>query len=292
MNRIFISHSHKDEEWKDRLMTHLGVLEKQGLLSAWDDQQIKPGDTKSDEIEKALDTADAAILLITANFLTSDFILGEEIPRMLGQRQRQGMRIFPLIVKSCAWTKVEWLKKIQARPKDGRALSGGTEYETDANLAELAVEIDNLPKPPGWREFKGEIIEERKPGQDRRTHRRLGTLSRGQTFEAGEKEIDMVNAALYLRRPLLVTGKPGTGKSSLAFAVAHELGLGSVLYWPITTRSTLQQGLYQYDAIGRLQESQLLSSEPDEKKKIPDTISCPTAFQVSSFLKVTHDGEN
>jgi MoxR-like ATPase len=89
-----------------------------------------------------------------------------------------------------------------------------------------------------------------------------------QTFEPSEMEKNMVNAALYLRRPLLVTGKPGTGKSSLAYAVAHELKLDSVLYWPITTRSTLQEGLYRYDAIGRLQESQL--EGPDGKKIIPD----------------------
>jgi MoxR-like ATPase len=63
-----------------------------------------------------------------------------------------------------------------------------------------------------------------------------------------------VNAALFLRRPLLVTGKPGVGKSSLARAVARELCLGRVLWWPITTRTTLQDGLYQYDALARLHE--------------------------------------
>ncbi|KND33536.1 AAA family ATPase [Streptomyces acidiscabies] len=75
---------------------------------------------------------------------------------------------------------------------------------------------------------------------------------------------DVVNAALHLRRPLLVTGQPGTGKSSLAHAVAHELGLGRVLQWPVNSRSTLQDALYQYDAVGRLREATLRrDAEPD-----------------------------
>jgi MoxR-like ATPase len=60
-----------------------------------------------------------------------------------------------------------------------------------------------------------------------------------------------------LRRPLLITGRPGTGKSTLAYAIAHELKLFPVLRWPITTRTTLQDGLYRYDAIARLQDANL-----------------------------------
>ncbi len=63
----------------------------------------------------------------------------------------------------------------------------------------------------------------------------------------------MVNAALYLRRPLLVTGPPGSGKSSLAFQIARELRLGRVLRWPITSQTTLKSGLYLFDAIARAQ---------------------------------------
>ncbi|MDJ0594037.1 MAG: MoxR family ATPase [Pleurocapsa sp. MO_226.B13] len=100
-----------------------------------------------------------------------------------------------------------------------------------------------LPPSPSWRPFG----EDSKPGESRRKQR-------GETFQVRPEEVKMVNAALYLRRPLLVTGKPGTGKSSLAYAVARELMLGEVLYWPITTRTTLKDGLYNYDAIARLQE--------------------------------------
>ncbi|NEE19199.1 AAA family ATPase, partial [Streptomyces sp. SID7499] len=69
--------------------------------------------------------------------------------------------------------------------------------------------------------------------------------------------IQLINAALYLRRPLLVTGEPGSGKSTLAHAVAQELGLGRVLQWSVVSRTELKQGLYEYDAIARLQDAQL-----------------------------------
>ncbi|MBW6437191.1 MoxR family ATPase [Actinoplanes hulinensis] len=62
----------------------------------------------------------------------------------------------------------------------------------------------------------------------------------------------MVNTAIHLRRPLLVSGPPGCGKSTLALSIAYELQLGEVLYWPITSRTTVQDGLYRYDAVGRL----------------------------------------
>src|SRR6266487_3857895 len=86
------------------------------------------------------------------------------------------------------------------------------------------------------------------------------------------KEIEMVNAALFLRRPLLVTGKPGCGKSSLAYAVAYERHLGRVLRWHRSTHSTLADGLYRYDAIGRLQDASYKRSlSPDASLKEPST---------------------
>jgi MoxR-like ATPase len=114
--------------------------------------------------------------------------------------------------------------------------------------------IKDLPEPPSWRAFESDVLVERQLEEtDPRSERRLGGVLRGETFQTSTKEVESVNAALYLRRPLLITGKPGTGKSSLIYAVARELRLGPVLRWPITSRSTLQEGLYRYDAIGRLQ---------------------------------------
>ena len=114
--------------------------------------------------------------------------------------------------------------------------------------------IGRLPKPPRWRSFTGDPIEFSDLKGEKDPH----------YISSGEDEVTLVNAALYLRRPLLVTGKPGSGKSSLARAVAYELQLGQVLYWPITSRSTLLEGLYSYDAVGRLQEAHLLELEGEK----------------------------
>ncbi|MFB7219406.1 AAA family ATPase [Streptomyces sp. NPDC056227] len=124
--------------------------------------------------------------------------------------------------------------------------------------------IEQLPSPPPWRDFAAREAPD--PGDggtggdraDGSATRRLGGHRHiAELHRPGAEELEMINAALYLRRPLLVTGSPGAGKSTLAHSVAHELRLGRVLRWPIVSRSTLLDGLYHYDAIARLQDVQI-----------------------------------
>ncbi len=142
--RIFISYSHDDEAWKDRVVSQLGVLEHEGLLSVWEDRQIAGGDDWLPKIETAMASCSVALLLISARFLTSKFILGNEVPALLQRREQEGVQVIPVILKPCAWTRVGWLKSIQSRPKDGKPLSGMSEHEADAALAALAGEIADL----------------------------------------------------------------------------------------------------------------------------------------------------
>ncbi len=133
--------------------------------------------------------------------------------------------------------------------------------------------IEQLPEPPSWRRFEGETeVDALIETSDKLSPR---DEQRGKTFRVSPKNTDLVNvvnAALYLRRPLLITGKPGTGKTSLAYAIAYELKLGPVLSWSITARSSLQEGQYRYDAISRLQDTQFNSNgqQPQEGKSSPD----------------------
>ncbi|MET9832075.1 MoxR family ATPase [Streptomyces sp. NPDC006385] len=108
-----------------------------------------------------------------------------------------------------------------------------------------------LPPPPPWRRFHGSPAQPPPPDGEAAALRRLGP---GDTIpQLGPDEIDVVNAALVLRRPLLVTGPPGIGKSSLAYLLARELGLGRVLEWNIVSRTVLRDGLHTHDAMGLAQ---------------------------------------
>ncbi|MEU9892227.1 AAA family ATPase [Streptomyces phaeochromogenes] len=128
---------------------------------------------------------------------------------------------------------------------------GTGEPQHDLDMAHV------LPDPPPWRRFEGGPLMGRPPADEAETRRRLGSYVTHPSAAAGAQHhaTSMVNAALLLRRPLLVTGRPGTGKSTLAYRISRELRLGRVLRWHITSRTTVRSGLYEYDAIARVQDA-------------------------------------
>src|SRR5262245_3660293 len=99
--KIFISYSHKDEKWLDRLMVHLKPLERLGITDAWADTKIDPGQIWRDEIKKALAETKVAILLISIDFLNSEFITTNELPSLLQAAKDDNVLIFPVIVRPC-----------------------------------------------------------------------------------------------------------------------------------------------------------------------------------------------
>ena len=102
---VFISYSHADVDFLLRLKIHLRPFEKKGVIDLWEDTKIKVGEKWNERIEKALDKAAIAILLISADFLASDFIIDNELPPLLHAAEEKGKIILPVIVKPCRFLK-------------------------------------------------------------------------------------------------------------------------------------------------------------------------------------------
>ena len=141
---VFVSYSHKDEKEKNALLAHLGVLGSTGLIDLWSDDRIGAGADWESEITQAITKAKVAILLISANFLTSKFILQKEVPELLKRRDKEGLTVFPVIAKACAWKTVDWLASMNVRPKNGNPVWGGGGSHIDEDLAVIAEEVADI----------------------------------------------------------------------------------------------------------------------------------------------------
>jgi hypothetical protein len=120
--KVFISYSHADKEWLDRLKRHLKPLVREGL-DCWDDTHIRPGDDWKQEIRNALDTAQVAVLLISANFFASDFIDETELPPLLDAAKAKGVRILPVILSASQFDWNSRLTRFQAVNPPNRPLA-------------------------------------------------------------------------------------------------------------------------------------------------------------------------
>lgn len=112
--KIFVSYSHHDREWLDRLRTHLKPLERTYELEVWDDTRIKPGSKWREGIRQAIRTTRVAILLVSANFLASDFIITDELPPLLNAAEKEGATILPLILSPCRFLRTQSLSDFQS----------------------------------------------------------------------------------------------------------------------------------------------------------------------------------
>lgn len=147
-NRVFISYSHNDVLYLDRIKVHLKPLIKQKKIDLWDDTKIKTGDLWKYKIEEALRHARIAVLLISADFLASEFIINDELPPILDKYKNEGTEIMPLIVKHSRFLRDIRLSKFQAVNNPLFPLISLSESECESIYAKLAEDIEYKTTSP------------------------------------------------------------------------------------------------------------------------------------------------
>lgn len=142
---VFISYSHKDTQWLEKLRQFLQPLEDDQLIRVWDDTEIQPGADWLNEIRTALKSARVAVFLVTQNFMTSDFIRNKELPILLEAAQGRGCLIFWIAVSSTTFEESP-LARIQGANSPHKPLDLMTEGEQNSVLVEITKKMRSAVK--------------------------------------------------------------------------------------------------------------------------------------------------
>lgn len=119
--KVFISYSHKDEQYRSDLEDHLSMLKRNGVISIWHDRKIIAGDDWKNKISENLEASEIILLLISPSFLASDYCYDIELNRAIEKHENGSARIFSIIIRPCDWQNSQFAK-YQAVPKDGEPI--------------------------------------------------------------------------------------------------------------------------------------------------------------------------
>jgi hypothetical protein len=145
--QVFVSYSRRDAQWLKLLRVHLKPLERDGLIDLWDDTRIAAGSVWRDELEAVLASAKVAVLMISADFLASDFIMDNELPPLLDAAQRDGCLVLPLLVRPSLFAQTPQLSRFQTVNPGAVPLASLTVDQRETILVELAKRIADQVKP-------------------------------------------------------------------------------------------------------------------------------------------------
>ena len=139
--QLFISYSHRDSAWVERLRTMLKPLEQRYGLERWDDSRIQPGSLWRQEIEQALASAQVALLLVSSDFLASDFVTRSELPPLFHAARQEGLRILWVPLRPCVWKLIPEIEQYQAVIPPGRTVAEMGEVEQERAFVQIAEQI-------------------------------------------------------------------------------------------------------------------------------------------------------
>jgi hypothetical protein len=139
---VFVSYNHNDSEYLQRLLVHLRPLDRARLIDTWVDTRLRAGDQWEREITMALQRAHAAILLVSADYMASDFIVTNELPPLLAKAEAEGTRIIPVILKPCRFTRDKHISRFQAVSDPRTPLISLPEGEREAIYDKVAMAVE------------------------------------------------------------------------------------------------------------------------------------------------------
>ena len=230
--RIFYSYSHSDEHLRNDLETHLSILKRQGLIEEWHDRKIVPGTEWETEIDTNIEKADIILLLISPDFIASEYCYGKELSRAISLHELGNTKVVPIIIRPVDWQDTSF-GKLQALPKDGKPVT------TWANPDEAWLDIEKglkltinqiASEKPAHKEAKdllmidGILLEEMKRLQSvMEKKEKLGGTP------TGFIEVDQITDGLHKGDVFLVAGRPSMSITDFVLNIAINVSISGHL---------------------------------------------------------------
>ena len=140
-HQLFLSYAREDAIWAERVKKALAIISRTGSFSLWSDRLIETGSEWEDRLFRAVDQSSGAILLLSSNFLSSDFIIGRELPKLFAAREQRGIYLVPIVLTFCPFNLLEGLGQVQTFNDPQKPLTSLSDWEIDKELTRLAEEI-------------------------------------------------------------------------------------------------------------------------------------------------------
>jgi TIR domain len=144
--RVFVSYAPEDSAFANELLKHLRFLERHGQIDTWSLDRVRAGSDWRREVREALERAHVALLLLSIDFLVSDFIQDVEVPNMLERRASQGLVVIPVLLRTCLWEVEPRVGNIKPLPASGKAIAAHEGDARDQVMTEVAKEIVRIAK--------------------------------------------------------------------------------------------------------------------------------------------------
>ncbi|CAK8723160.1 hypothetical protein KKHLCK_12465 [Candidatus Electrothrix laxa] len=237
--KIFCSYSHKDESFREELEIHASSLMREKLVEIWHDRKIMPGQNWEDAIDIHLEESEIVILLISPNFIASDYCYGKELTRALEKDASGHAKVIPIIIRPTDWSGAPF-SKFQAVPKDGKAVTiWDNEDEAWLNVVQgIKKSVKEQIQSRGRSiQGKGLVTFQELISQE---FNRLETLYEKKKncngIATGFDELDRIIDGIHRSDFITIAGRPSTGRTDFAINLAAHIALiekGSVSYFSI-----------------------------------------------------------